>query len=93
MYPHPSPFLFFPFSLLLQCPVSEVETWVVKALSHGLIDARMDQLAQTVTVTRSLQRDFGGSEWMGLQGRLRTWRDNVASLLSTVESGAASLRP
>ena len=69
----------------VQVPVSEVEPWVVRAISRGLVDARMDQTAATVTVTRTIQRDFGSTQWTGLQAKLRAWRDNVGSLLASME--------
>lgn len=81
----PSPQLTLRTSCLLQVPASDVEPWVVRAISRGLIDARMDQTAATVTVTRTIQRDFGSSQWTGLQAKLRAWRDNVGSLLSSME--------
>ena len=66
-------------------PIADVESWVVRAISRGLVDARMDQTAATVTVTRTVQRDFGSTQWTGLQSKLRAWRDNVGSLLSSME--------
>ena len=79
--PHNTP----PLLPLSQVPVSEVEPWVVRAISRGLVDARMDQTAATVTVTRTIQRDFGSTQWTGLQAKLRAWRDNVGSLLASME--------
>ena len=72
----------------LQVPEAEVESWVVRAIARGLLDARMDQMARTVSVTRSLQRAFGSAQWSSLQAKLRAWRENVSSLLTTVESKA-----
>jgi len=72
----------------LQVPAAEVEAWVVQAIAEGLIDARMDQTTATVTVTRAMQREFGQPQWVQLQGKLRAWRDNVASLLSLVDGSA-----
>ena len=45
--------------------------WVVKGISRGLIEARMDQASQTVTVTRAVSRDFGDQQWTALQVRQR----------------------
>jgi len=76
---------FFTFFLVRQVPVVDVEPWVVRAISRGLIDARMDQTAETITVTRTVQRDFGSSHWTVLQAKLRAWRDNVSALLASME--------
>lgn len=69
----------------LQVRVDEVEGWVVKAITAGLVDARMDQQAQTVTVTRSVQRDFSHRNWVELKGRLDQWSGNIQSMLRALE--------
>jgi len=66
-----------------------VESWVVRAITRGLLDARVDQAAGSITVTRCVAREFGAPQWVSLEGKLRAWRDNVASLLSAVEGGRA----
>ena len=65
--------------------MNEVEDWVVKAISSGLVDARMDQLTSTVTVTRSVQREFSGSQWRLLKERLDAWAGNIGAMLKSVE--------
>lgn len=57
----------------------------MRAISTGLVDARMDQGAGTVTVARTIQREFGPAQWALLQSRLRTWKDNVNGLLQVIE--------
>ena len=69
----------------LQVRVDEVEGWVVKAISAGLVDARMDQQAATVTVTRSVQRDFSHRNWVDLKARLDQWSANVGGMLRALE--------
>lgn len=71
----------------LEVSEDEVETWVVKAIRAGLIEARMDQLRRVVEVSRYTQRVFSDDHWRGLQSRLSAWKGNVASLLATVQSG------
>ncbi len=65
--------------------MSEVESWVVRAISLGLIDARMDQLAAELTVLRSVQREFNASQWTTLQAKLHAWRDMAKDMTSTLE--------
>lgn len=65
---------------------------MVQAVTSGLIDARVDQAAGTVTVTRSVTREFGPAQWAGLQAKLRAWRDNVGTLMATVEGGPSGGR-
>jgi len=80
----------------LQLPSdSEVESWVIAAVSSGLLQAKMDQLEHTVMVERSVVRQFGPEQWKSLQSRLRLWKQNVGGLLaglkdSQIGSGGAA---
>jgi len=65
-------------------PATELEPWVVRAISAGLIDARMDQSARSLTVLRSLQRDVSATQWKDLQRKLHAWRDAVGMATSTL---------
>lgn len=67
-----------------QVPVTELESWVVRAISAGLIDARMDQQARSLTVLRSLQRDVNVTQWTELQRKLHAWRDAVGTSTATL---------
>jgi translation initiation factor 3 subunit M len=69
-----------------QCPVGEVESWVIKAIARGLVDARIDHTARTVTATRTIQREATGDVWRPLAAKLAGWRDSIAALLATVEA-------
>ncbi len=85
----------FPFlcsRFLLQCPASEVESWVVRAITSGLIDARIDQPAQQVVVGRSTQRVFDAAAWKGLQATLSQWKGAVSQLLRSTEDALAASR-
>jgi translation initiation factor 3 subunit M len=69
--------------------LDEVETWVVHAITVGLIDARMDQLSKTVTVTRSVKREFTTTQWKELKDRLDGWANNISSMLKSIEARTA----
>ena len=70
----------------------EVEQWVIKAVSSGLMEAKMDQLRKVVLVERCAARQFGMKEWTALKSRLDTWKVNVKSVLDSLEkSGAVGL--
>jgi translation initiation factor 3 subunit M len=71
---------------ILQIGEDEVEEWVVKAISAKLMDAKMDQLGQVVIINRSSQRIFGHNEWKKLGEKLNAWKDNVRTMLSTIEN-------
>eukprot|EP01117_Protostelium_nocturnum_P020496 TRINITY_DN9245_c0_g1_i1.p1 TRINITY_DN9245_c0_g1~~TRINITY_DN9245_c0_g1_i1.p1 ORF type:complete len:438 (+),score=119.08 TRINITY_DN9245_c0_g1_i1:129-1316(+) len=73
-----------------------VELYVVTAVSEGVIEARMDQLEKTVTITKSLQRTFTQEQWKQLNENLSVWTNNVKLLLKTLaetkQQAAASLQ-
>lgn len=51
----------------------EVESWVVCAIGKKLLEARIDQLRRTVTVTRAAHRAFGIGQWQELRSQLSAW--------------------
>lgn len=59
----------------------EVESWVIAAVSSGLLSAKMDQLQQKVMVERCVVRRFDTEQWKLLQTRLRSWKKNVGGVL------------
>jgi len=69
----------------LQINESEVEVWVIGAVSEGLLEARMDQVKEIVRVTRSLQRIFTRTQWKYLGENLTTWKKNIEILLTTLQ--------
>jgi translation initiation factor 3 subunit M len=77
-------------SKTLQVPQEEVEAWVVEAITAKLIEARMDQQAEAVMVTRATHRHFTGEDWRKLQEKLHLWRHNVQGLLATLRAGAGA---
>lgn len=75
-----------------QIGAEDVEEWVVKAITAGLVDARIDELKKVVVVSRYSQREFGDENWRQLAARLTTWRSNVAAMLDTLQSGRVGAR-
>lgn len=62
-----------------------VEHWVVKALSEGVIDGRIDQLNHKVLVKSAFQRQFGNEEWGFLDKKLTQWTDNLENVIKFIE--------
>jgi len=58
----------------LQINDDEVEQWIVKAIAFKILDCRVDQLNQTVIVSRHTERIFGMPQWQGLRTKLGVWR-------------------
>ncbi|CAM8975887.1 unnamed protein product [Rhodiola kirilowii] len=69
----------------LQIDDDEVEFWVVKAMTAKLLNCKLDQMNEVVTVSRSTDRVFGPSQWEHLKTKLATWRGNVSNVISTIQ--------
>lgn len=74
----------------LQVDQSEVENWVIAAVSSGLLSAKMDQLQHVVMVERCVVRRFGIEQWKILQNRLDMWKKNVRSVLDGLKQSASA---
>merc|ERR1711976_295655 len=79
----------------LNISLDEVESWVIFAVSAKLIEAKLDQMNQTVFVHHYSQRVFTDKQWKHLQTTLYTWKSNVQELLSILEKsgGVANFVP
>jgi len=72
-----------------------VERWVVRAISEGFIDGRIDQLNHKVLVKSAFQRKFEKEEWKFLDSKLTQWINNLESVIKfigdqkTLKEGAA----
>lgn len=69
----------------LQIPEEEVEEWVIRAISSGLVDAKINQLKSSVAIYRSTQRMFTREEWQPLSERINIWKENVSDLLTSLK--------
>jgi translation initiation factor 3 subunit M len=61
-----------------------VERWVVRALSEGVIDGRIDQLNHKVLVKSAFQREFAKAEWAFLESKLNQWTDNLENVIKFI---------
>merc|ERR1712070_62003 len=62
----------------------DVERWVVRALSEGVIDGRIDQLSHKVLVKSAFQREFGKAEWAFLDSKLTQWTENLENVIKFI---------
>lgn len=65
----------------LQIEEKDVEHWVIRAISSGLVDAKINQLKSSVAIYRSTQRMFTREEWLPLSERINIWKQNIGDLL------------
>jgi hypothetical protein len=82
-FPHTIP---PPPLLPLQCAAEQVESWVVKAVTAGLVDGKMNQSLRTVTFSRSVQREFTSVQWKQLAGKMGVWVGHVNDMLRAIGS-------
>lgn len=61
-----------------------VEPWVVRAISEGVIDGRIDQINKKVLVKSAYQRKFGQEEWHFLDTKLSQWIDNLENVIKFI---------
>lgn len=66
--------------------MTDVESWVVRGVGRGLLDAKCSQETQTITISRSTTREFGPAQWQALQTKLNTWRSNIDGVLQRLRS-------
>ena len=70
--------------LVARC--AEVESWVMQAISAGLLMAKMNQLTSEVLVSFCTEREFSEKQWGSLQESLVDWRDSIRGLLQVVQT-------
>lgn len=68
---------------------SEVESWVILAISTNVLDAKMDQLRRVVVINRATQRALQPEQWKQMGERLRSWRQHLASLIDVMQRNKA----
>ena len=64
---------------------NDVESWVIAAVSSGLLSAKMDQIQQKIMVERSVIRKFDMEQWKSLQSQLNIWKQNLNGILETLK--------
>lgn len=77
---------------VLGCSIDgEVEIWVIEAISESLIEATIDQVNQSVSISKYAHRSFGMNDWRSLQAQLRRLRSNVGSCINDIDKSKAPL--
>jgi len=69
----------------LQIDESEVESWIILAVTESIIEAKMDQQKNIVTFNRVLHRVFSRNQWKQLGETLNTWKENMNLILKTLQ--------
>ena len=71
----------------LNVSVDDVEEWVVRAIARGVVEAKMDQLAQTVVITESHRAVFrNDAQWIAVSTQLKRWKASVRNVSQSVRT-------
>lgn len=70
----------------LEIDNSDVEEWVVEAISEGLIEASMDQVNCVVSISRCFHGSFGKDQWDQIYSKLVDWRRSVSTVLGAMKA-------
>uniref|UniRef100_A0A7S0VVX8 Eukaryotic translation initiation factor 3 subunit M n=1 Tax=Hemiselmis tepida TaxID=464990 RepID=A0A7S0VVX8_9CRYP len=69
----------------MEIPEGDVEKWMIKAFTTGLVDAKMDQTTRTLVVAKCQDRVFGAQQWEGLRDKLVSWRNNMKDIMGMID--------
>jgi translation initiation factor 3 subunit M len=61
---------------------SDVENLIVRAIGKKLLEAKIDQLAEVVVISKCSSRKFERGEWEGLSADLKQWRQSIEDVLT-----------
>jgi translation initiation factor 3 subunit M len=74
----------------LEISEDDVEFYVIDATSSGILEARIDQLNQTIIIRYSPSRQFDKQQWLSLNEKLDKWKDNISHLLTVLRASKGS---
>ncbi len=65
-----------------------LESWIIRAISQGLISGKLDQLSRTVKVSGAVSRTFGAKQWDAVAADIQSWLDAVKKVTELVNQGS-----
>jgi len=74
----------------LEISEADVELYVIDATSSGILEARIDQLNQTILIRYAPSRQFDKQQWQSLNEKLDKWKDNISHLLTVLRASKGS---
>lgn len=69
----------------LKVDLPSVENWVIDGIRAGLVEAKVDELHQTIVVTRTTYTEFSRQNWEDLQARVGDWKKNISEVQRTLD--------
>eukprot|EP01083_Nonionella_stella_P036579 99797_1 len=59
----------------------EVEKEILNGVRSGLLEAKIDQVSQTVTILKTTEGPFTEQSWVQLKDKLNLWKENTRNIL------------
>ena len=63
----------------------QLESWIIRAISQGLITGKLNQLSKTVTITGVVNRSFGEKQWKKAEQDIDVWLESVTRTIALFE--------
>jgi translation initiation factor 3 subunit M len=74
----------------LRMDEKEAEHWVVRAVSTGILNARVDQIKRVVLVKSAFERSSGQDQWQQLDTQLESWISNLKRISGVLAATRAA---
>ncbi|KAG9352103.1 hypothetical protein JZ751_020516 [Albula glossodonta] len=74
----------------LQIGVDDVEAFVIDAVRTKMVYCKIDQTQRKVVVSHSTHRTFGKQQWQQLHDNLSSWKQNLATVKSSLQTLSTS---
>lgn len=79
-----------PYSVIadgIDVPLEDVEIWIIDTIRAGLIEGRLSQLKQSLSVHRVTPvGQFGPEEWQLISQKLTSWKSSLKDILDVLRS-------
>ncbi|KAI9294408.1 hypothetical protein K502DRAFT_305032 [Neoconidiobolus thromboides FSU 785] len=70
---------------------TEIEIYIIDVIRAGLIEAKLNQLEASVTITRSTYRQFEQDHWNKLLLELSNWKVSLEHVIKTVNNATSNI--
>lgn len=70
---------------LINIKEDDVEEWAIEAINNDIIDARIDQINETVVIKTSRLRQLNGDEWGKVKAKISSWKGRFAAIENVLE--------
>ena len=78
---------------MLDIAEDDIEEWIIEAMSHGIVDAKIDQLNEKIIIKTTTVRQINKAEWVKIQEKIRAWKqrfqtiENVLAITPATQPG------